>query len=190
MSSEKDNGKIELIYGCMFSGKTTKLIERYNELKDEFRCKCINYIFDKRYTNENKIVSHDKKEMECDCYQDLGDFINENGNNIYSYDYIFINEAQFFENLEQLVLFMCHVLKINVVLCGLDLDYKREKFGELMNLKSRASELNHMKGKCDKCENESLFTHRLVDNDNQVLIGSSEYIPVCEECWNKLNNNP
>lgn len=178
-------GSIELIYGCMFSGKTSKLIERYNELKDDYKCLAINYNLDNRYTDGNKIVSHDKKELDCVLVDDLGDLMNNIG---YSYDYIFINEAQFFENLEHAVLFMCYGLKMNVILCGLDLDYKREKFGELMNLKSRASQVYHMKGKCDKCEKESLFTHRLVDNDNQVLIGSSEYIPVCEDCWDVLNN--
>ena len=62
---------LELIYGCMFSGKTSKLIERYNELKDKYNCMVLNYIFDKRYTNENKIVSHDKNEIDCICIKDF-----------------------------------------------------------------------------------------------------------------------
>ena len=64
-------GTLELIYGCMFSGKTSKLIDRYNELKDKHKCLAVNYIFDKRYTNGNKIVSHDKVSIDCVCIQDL-----------------------------------------------------------------------------------------------------------------------
>lgn len=180
---------LELIYGCMFSGKTTKLIERYNELKDKYICLAINYIFDKRYTNEDKIVSHDKNDIDCICIQDLKE-LRENieySNKLDKAEFIFINEGQFFKDLRGWVLWAMQ--KKNTVLCGLDLDYKRENFGDIMNLVKNAYKVHHMKGKCDKCSSESLFTHRLVDNDNQVLIGSSEYIPVCEECWNILNKN-
>ena len=181
---------LELIYGCMFSGKTSKLIERYNELKDKYNCLAINYIFDKRYTNENKIVSHDKNEIDCICIQDINE-LRENidySNKLDKAEFIFINEAQFFKDLRGWVLWAVIMLEKNVILCGLDLDYKRESFGDIMKLVINAYNVHHMKGKCDRCANESLFTHRLVDNDSQVLIGSCEYIPVCENCWNLLNN--
>tara|TARA_Y100000748_G_scaffold240922_1_gene205083 strand:- start:128 stop:691 length:564 start_codon:yes stop_codon:yes gene_type:complete len=183
-------GSLQLIYGCMFSGKTTKLIDIYNLLKINYKCLAINYIFDKRYTNDEKIVSHDNLSINCICIKDLEELINnlDNLKKINEAEYIFINEAQFFKGLKSWVLYVKNTLKKNIILCGLDLDFKREKFGEMMDLYPYASELYNMKGICDNCKlNKSLFTHRLIENDNQVLIGSSEYIPVCENCWNILN---
>ena len=182
-------GTLELIYGCMFSGKTSKLIDRYNELKDKHKCLAVNYIFDKRYTNGNKIVSHNKVSIDCVCIQYL-DELTSDLNNLDKFneaEYILINEAQFFKGLKSWVLYVKNTLKKNVILCGLDLDYKREKFGEMMDLTNFASKTFKMFGTCNKCNNASLYTHRLVTNDNQVLIGSSEYIPLCENCWNLLN---
>ena len=183
-------GALELIYGCMFSGKTTALIEKYMEKSKNYDCLAINYIFDKRYTDKSKIVSHDKADINCICIQDLNELTNnlEYLERISKAEYIFINEAQFFVDLKNWVLNAVNILNKNVVLSGLNLDYKREKFGELMDLTMYATNIVHTLGKCDDCNNASLFTHRLVDDNSQVLIGSIEYIPVCEECWDKLNN--
>ena len=179
-------GTLELIYGCMFSGKTSKLIDRYNELKDKHKCLAVNYIFDKRYTNGNKIVSHDKVSIDCVCIQDLEELTSVL-DKFNEAEYIFINEAQFFKGLKSWVLYVKNTLKKNIILCGLDLDFKREKFGEMMDLTISATKTFRMLGSCDKCGNASLYTHRIVDNEAQVLIGASEYIPVCDNCWNFLN---
>ena len=182
---------LELIYGCMFSGKTTALIEKYMEKSTNYNCLAINYIFDKRYTDKSKIVSHDKVTLNCISIQDLNELTNnpEYLEKLSKAEYIFINEAQFFVDLKKWVINAMDIHNKNVVLCGLNLDYKRKKFGELMDLTMYATNTVQTFGKCDDCENSSLFTHRLVDDNSQVLIGSSEYIPVCEECWNKLNND-
>jgi thymidine kinase len=182
---------LELIYGCMFSGKTTALIEKYMEKSKNYDCLAINYIFDKRYTDKSKIVSHNKAAINCICIQDLSELTNnpEYFERLSKADYIFINEAQFFVDLKDWVMNAVDILNKNVVLCGLNLDYKREKFGELMDLSMYATNIVQTVGKCNNCENASLFTHRLVDIESQVLIGSNEYIPVCEKCWDKLNKN-
>tara|TARA_B100000902_G_scaffold292440_1_gene278833 strand:+ start:7568 stop:8134 length:567 start_codon:yes stop_codon:yes gene_type:complete len=185
------NKKLELIYGCMFSGKTSKLIEIYNNLKDNNNCLAVNYILDKRYSNEDTIVSHNKVSINCYCCKDLQSLINKIEYENIKYDYIFINEGQFFKNLLKNILYIRDNLKINVIICGLNLDYERKQFGELMDLIPYSDKIHECKGKCNKCENKSLYSHRLIVNKNeQVLIGSSdEYIPLCEECWNKYNHN-
>mgnify|MGYP006137149571 FL=1 len=180
---------LDLIYGCMFSGKTTKLISIYNLINKNYKCLAINYIYDNRYTNDDKIVSHNKNSIDCISIKNLDELALTNTyfDKFNNAEYIFINEAQFFPNLKKWVLYVKNTLNKNLILCGLDLDYKKEKFGELIELLPYTTTIYHMTGKCDKCENESLFTHRLVDNDNQVLIGLTEYIPVCKECWDNLN---
>ena len=183
-----------MIIGPMFSGKTTKLIEMYNEKCSTFekdKCLAINFALDKRY-GEGKIVSHDKLEIDCHCLLDLGELIDnyEEQPTFMKAEYIFINEAQFFPNLLSHVRFMVEALNKNVILCGLDLDFKKQQFGELLDLSVYATKIYKLTGKCNtqNCLNPSQYSHRIVKNDKLVLIGSSEYIPLCENCYKEQND--
>jgi thymidine kinase len=97
------------------------------------------------------------------------------------------------------VLFLNVNLKKTVILCGLDLDYKRDSFGTMMNLLPYASKVYPLYGLChnsvnglcngvcnDLCNGLSKYSHRLVNSDIQILIGIHEYVPLCEECYNAL----
>jgi len=184
-------GNIELIIGPMFAGKTTLLIDKYNELSKTDRCLAINYALDKRY-GEGKIVTHDGLSIDCICIESFEEIatnekylalINEA-------TYIFINEAQFFKHLKNWVLYVTQVLHKNVSMCGLDWDFKREPFGELMDLVKYATTVHNLTGTCDteNCLNPSSYSHRVVKNDKQVLIGGTDaYVPLCGECYNKAN---
>ena len=191
MLSHNTYSGITLIYGPMFSGKTTKLIEIYKEmLAQKKNCIAINYELDTRY-GKNKIISHDGLAITCYSITNIDDFINNSATKelIIRADFIFINEAQFFEAILESVLYLSETLKKNVVLCGLDLDYKREKFGSMMELLSKATNVFKMTGKCAKCNKASCYSHRTVNSYFQVLIGTTDYIPLCETCYiieNKL----
>lgn len=188
-----NDGSITLIMGPMFSGKTTELINIYNEKSSIYgkkKCLALNYALDKRY-NINKIVSHNKKEINCHSILDIGDFIENTSTQPLFLDskYIFINEAQFFENLKYYVLFMKYVLKKHIILCGLDLDFQRKKFGQLTDLNIYANQVIYLHGKCNSidCNLPSLYSHRVVENKEQVLIGTRVYIPLCGKCYEKKN---
>ena len=190
MLSHNTYSGITLIYGPMFSGKTTKLIEIYKEmLAQKKNCIAINYELDTRY-GKNKIISHDGLAITCYSITNIDDFINNSATKelISSADFIFINEAQFFESILPSVLYLTNILKKNVVLCGLDLDYKRQKFGTMMDLLSKATNVFKMTGKCVKCNGLSCYSHRIVSSYFQILIGTSEYIPLCETCYIRENN--
>ncbi len=196
-TEKNSDGYLELIIGPMFSGKTTRLIELYNEKTAEFgkeNCLAINYELDRRYTDENKIISHDKLAIDCYSLYDLQDLIDEDENKLQNVliksKYIFINEAQFFPNLKNIIIFCKNTLKKHIVLCGLDLDFKREKFGELMDLLPYANSVNRLTGKCNtpECCFPSRFSHRTIKFDNQLLIGSDCYVPLCRLCYNKENS--
>jgi thymidine kinase len=201
---------ISVIYGPMFSGKTTKLLELYNLYVKTYgkdKCIAINYILDNRY-GENCIISHNKQFIECYCTKSMEEFITgETYNIILNAQYIFINEAQFFECIDKWVLFLHSNLNKTVILCGLDLDYKRDSFGSMMNLLPYASKIYPLYGICQNtktgicqntktgtCENNntsciraSRYSHRLINNSEQIFIGSHEYIPLCEDCYNIIN---
>jgi len=187
---------LNLIMGPMFSGKTTKLIHSYNAYVNTYgkdKCLVLNYSLDKRYTNEAKIVSHNGLSVDCYDTNDLADFIDNNATQsiFLKATYIFINEAQFFPNLIHLIIFSRNILKKNFILCGLDYDYKREKFGHLLDLVPYADNVYNLTGKCntENCIHPSKYSHRLINNEEQVLIGITQYEPLCEECYNKKNNN-
>jgi len=185
---------IVLIYGPMFSGKTTKLVELYNLYVKNYgknKCIAINYILDNRY-GTNAIISHNKQSIDCYCTKNIEEFITgETYNIILNAQYIFINEAQFFESIDKWVLFLHNNLKKTVILCGLDLDYKRDSFGTMMNLIPYASKIYPLYGICQNtktgCRGASKYSHRIIDNDEQVYIGTHEYIPLCENCYNEIN---
>ena len=188
----ENSPQITLIYGPMFSGKTTKLLELYNSAKSiygEEKCVALNYKLDTRY-GVNKIITHDGKKIDCYSVIDIDDFINnsETRTIILNAQYIFINEAQFFKGIDKTVLHLHNTLGKDVILCGLDLDYKRERFGSMMNLISNASQVFKQTGVCKLCKGESEFSHRVVNNYLQILIGINEYIPLCERCYNSENN--
>lgn len=184
---------ISVIYGPMFSGKTTKLLELYNLYVKTYgkdKCIAINYILDNRY-GENRIISHNKQFIECYCTKSMEEFITgETYNIILNAQYIFINEAQFFECIDKWVLFLHSNLKKTVILCGLDLDYKRDSFGTFMNLLPYASKIVPLYGTChnnNDCLSSSRYSHCLINNSEQIFIGTHEYIPLCEDCYNKIN---
>ena len=186
---------LNLIMGPMFSGKTTKLIHSYNAYVNTYgkdKCLVLNYSLDKRYTNEAKIVSHNGLSIDCYDTDDLADFIDNNATQsiFLKATYIFINEAQFFPNLIHLIIFSKNILKKNFILCGLDYDYKQEKFGDLLDLVPYADNVYNLTGKCntENCIYPSKYSHRLINNEEQVLIGITQYEPLCEECYNKKNN--
>ena len=182
-------GKLELIYGPMFSGKTTKLIERFNDLKTFRKCLCINYALDNRYST-NKIVSHDQIEIDCIIITNFEElFSKTNFNDFMEAQWILVNEAQFFSNLKIWTEFCIKILNKNLIVSGLDLDYKRNQFGELLDLKKMATQIYKMSGKCGNtnCINFSVFSHRVSCNKELILIGTNEYIALCKNCYKMYN---
>jgi thymidine kinase len=101
-----------------------------------------------------------------------------------NFNYIFINEGQFFPDLKESVISLIERYSINVVICGLDCDYKQEKFGQIWDLIPHADKVIKLQGKCNNCSNKSLFTHRLSNEITQEVIGTHNYIPLCRSCYN------
>lgn len=196
-------GYLEVIAGCMFARKTTKLIEIYNQmLEDGEKVLAINYDKDTRY-GLNKIISHDGLYISCLSIQSLDDLyynkiiqpLDDSYAAIYIHPklldakYIFINEAQFFPNLKSWVLTLVEKYDKNIILCGLDSDFRREKFGEILDLVPHADKFTKLYGLCSKCPEPSLYTHRLTNEVKQEIIGSDNYTPLCRRCYNELNKS-
>lgn len=176
-------GSLEIIMGPMFSGKTELLIKKYNlaSLENTNKIIAFNYFKDTRY-GDNKIVSHNQKFIPCINIEKLSSLFLD-VDKLSKYKYIFINEAQFFIDLKECIIKLVEIYKKNVIICGLDSDYKREKFGEIWDLIPFADHIYKLKGQCNHCMNKSLFTYRVTNEKDQEVIGTDNYIPLCRKCY-------
>lgn len=177
------SGKISLILGPMFSGKTSSMIteiKRYKIAKKN--CLIITHKSDNRYDSLKKsntsIISHDKIE-----YTDTN-IINVNkleGIDISNYDVIGIDEIGFFDDIE-LIINWANQGKI-IIAAGLDGDYKQESFGNIHKLIPHSEELIKKKAICMECYGEASFTHRLSNEKETIIIGSNDkYVSLCRVC--------
>lgn len=174
------DGWIEVICGSMFSGKTEELIRRLNRAKiakqsvEIFKPK-----IDKRYDDEN-VVSHDATSIHSTPVETAAQIL------LYSHDFdvVGIDEAQFFD--EELAA-VCNQLAdggVRVIVAGLDMDYTGKPFGPMPALLATAEYITKVHAICMSCGNLANYSHRLVNNEGQVLLGEKEsYEPLCRSCF-------
>lgn len=173
-------GYLEIVFGPMFSGKTTKLIETFYQLNRSsgLNIRVINYSLDKRY-DEKKLSTHDQWKIPCEFHSTLADY------DAIDADILLINEAQFFPDLKETVLRWVEEEHKDVRLYGLDGDYKRNKFGEMLDLIPFSNSVQKLYARCKNCSVPAIYSHRISDEKDQVVIGSSNYVPLCRRCYQK-----
>ena len=178
---------IHLISGCMFSGKTSELI---NVAKMQCilnkNVLIINFDGDTRYSENTKIMTHDNISFDClPCGKDLLFFIKDH-KQYKNADVVCINEGQFFYKLVDFCLDACNEGK-DIYVCGLDGDYLKRPFGEILNLIPHCETVTKKRALCMGCKDGTLasFTKKIINSDNLVEIGSTDmYMPVCRKCYN------
>ena len=183
----QNNGSLKIILGCMYSGKTSQLIRDINKWKSiDINALVINYAGDNRYSNDNFMYSHDKVKTECVKIQELNEIKSEI---LDKFSVIIINEAQFFQDLETNVIKWCEELNKHVIVSGLDGDFKRKPFGQILNLIPLADEIIKIKALCNLCKDgtSALFSWRLTSEKEQTVIGNTNYIPVCRKHYCELS---
>ena len=179
--------KLDIIVGPMFAGKSCELIKRIRSLKVLQK----NFIvikpkIDNRY-EENMIVSHSFEKENCIVLNKLNEIYNEKiGLDIGSLYTIFIDEGQFFDDLKEVVINLVDNLNINVVITGLDGDFNRNKFGQILELGSYADSITKLNALCMKCMDgtPAPFTKKITKGlKNQIIeIGAGEiYESVCRK---------
>ncbi len=182
---------LELIIGPMFCGKTSFLINKYKQLSFcNIPVLVINHSLDKRYSSI-KLSNHNQEMIECEFVSDLGLIFDENTTINQSYQeakVILINEGQFFNDLKINVEKMLSDGK-HIYIAGLDSDYKKQKFGEILDLIPICDNIQKLASLCSLCRDgtKAIFSHRLSDQLVQTLVGSTNYVPLCRNCHEKNN---
>ena len=175
----QNTGKIEVIMGPMFSGKSTRLIEIIR--KYIYKAKktiMIKFHADKRYSNKSEVVTHDLVKYDSiECQNLLNSF-----DILKNYDVIGIDEGQFFPDLVEACEKLSLLKKI-VIVAALNGDFRREPFQVVSRLLSKADKIKLMKAYCFNCHKDAKFSLRIVQSNETVLIGAGEaYKPACREC--------
>ena len=192
---------LELIIGPMYSGKTSRLVEVYKQCQFcDISVAVINHVIDNRYDDE-LLSTHDKVKIPCIKTKNLknvwlSEKINLENNideniphiqdkfQIARSDVILINEGQFFEDLYDVVIDMLKCGK-KVYVCGLDGDFERKKFGQILDLIPLCDKVDKLTSLCTLCKDgtRGIFSMRLTQETEQTVVGSDNYIPVCRKCY-------
>lgn len=175
------SGYLELILGPMFSGKSTYLVQKYREYETQSKTVvAINYVDDKRYS-QTDLSTHDLVTIPCAWGSALEDVVGDL--DMSSVDVILINEGQFFPDLYEQVKVLVEIHNKRVYVCGLDGDFKRQRFGAILDLIPICDKVIKLRSLCGECSQPALFTHRLSKELDQTVIGSSNYTPLCRTCY-------
>ena len=175
-------GRIEVICGSMFSGKTEELIRRIKRaIFAKQKVEIFKPALDTRYS-EADVVSHEGNSIPSTPIDSSASLLLLAQGN----DVIGIDEAQFFD---ENIIDVCNQLAnqgIRIIIAGLDLDFKGVPFGPMPKLLAIADEVSKVHAICVRCGALAYVSHRLVNIEKQVLLGEKdEYEPLCRECYKK-----
>jgi len=174
-----ESGYLELIIGPMFSGKTSKLLEIYKQCQFcGISVAVVNHSSDTRYDNL-MLTTHDQLKIPCIQANKLFEILHQ-----LTADVVLINEGQFFSDLFEATLLLL-VSKKKVYIAGLDGDFKRNKFGQMLDLIPMCDTVTKLTSLCSQCKNgtKAIFSKRITCEKQQTLVGSDNYIPVCRNCF-------
>lgn len=179
-----------VVTGCMFSGKSSyllSLIRKYNEIG--WPIFIITSSLDKRYTDDAKIVNHNRESSNANCAVKTLYEVEKNIEYLKS-KVVIIEEGQFFPDLLEFVREAVELFDKHVIVAGLDGDAQRNPFGKILDIIPLADSIIKLKAYCKKCNDgtEALFTSKKQHDSITVDIGSSDkYEALCRKHY--ITNN-
>ncbi len=173
-------GRIEVVCGSMFSGKTEELIRRMKRAKfAKQRVEIFKPAIDTRYS-DNDVVSHDQNAIPSTPVETSSSILLLSSD----IEVVGIDEAQF---LDMGLVEVCNELAnrgVRVIVAGLDMDFRGVPFGPMPALCAIADDVTKVHAICVRCGNLAYLSHRLVHNERRVLLGEKmEYEPLCRDCY-------
>lgn len=176
-------GRLEVICGCMFSGKTEELIRRIRRAQiAKMAVIVFKPIIDSRFS-KNQIVSHNHVKINSHSIKssnEILDYLND-------YDVFGIDEAQFFDKKIVSVCKKLAAIGKRIIIAGLDKDYKGNPFGFMPELMCEADYLKKLRAICVKCNNSASYSKRMTKEIDQVVIGElDKYEARCRNCFDNL----
>lgn len=166
------SGRVEIVIGCMFSGKSTELIRRISRYEAiGHQTLLVNHLLDTRTGKSVKTHSNQERiAMKTNTLLGILDKSSYKNSKV-----IGIDEAQFFTDLYQFVLQSEKDNKI-IIIAGLDGDSDRKPFGQILSCIPLCDEVIKLTAMdmVSKDGTPAIFTKRIVKNRNQVLVGAED----------------
>jgi len=179
------SGWIEIVTGCMFSGKSEELIRRLKRAQiANQKVVCFKPKKDDRYADE-QVVSHDRNaqdsipiEKSVEILQHVEQYTNVVG----------IDEGQFFDEGIVKITQKLALTGKRVIVAGLDLDFRGIPFGPMPALMAVAEYVTKVHAICPHCGNLATHSYRLSQETETVVIGEKDkYEPRCRMCYSMGN---
>lgn len=180
---------IDIIIGCMYSGKTTETIRRltiYHQLnmKVLYINSQIDTRSDKAFSTHNETIGQIPfPAIKLNSLTDA---------DVTDYQVIAVDEGQFFTDLATTVLNWVDKKNKIVIVAGLSGDFRRQPFGQIAQLLPHCDSITKLNSFCLDCRRNrqvikpAHFTKRITAQQNEIVVGGQEtYIPVCRDCFNR-----
>lgn len=171
------SGRIEVVCGSMFCGKTEELIRRVRRaIIAKQKTQVFKPRIDHRYGIES-VTSHNGQNIEAEALDSASDIFNHLNDDT---TVVAIDEAQFFDDAIVNVVTELAERDIRVIIAGLDTDFRGEPFGAMPHLMAQAEEVIKLHAICVVCGEPACRTQRLVNDkpanydDPIVMIGAQE----------------
>lgn len=163
-------GSIEVIAGCMFSGKTEELIRRLRRAQiARQQVEIFKPVIDNRYS-VTEVVSHSQAKIDSHVVGNSSEILLGAAHA----DVVGIDEAQFFD---EGIVEVCEILANQgkrVIVAGLDLDYRGRPFGPMPALMAVAEYVTKTLAVCMQSGLPASRTQRLTDNRDVIAVGHSD----------------
>jgi len=172
-------GRIEVVAGGMFSGKTEELIRRLGRAVIAKKAVGVfKHSLDDRYSEEN-LGSHAGQTLKARPYKSLKNLEKA----VRGHQVIGIDEAQFFD--DELVAY-CEqwaAIGLRVIVAGLDMDSDGVPFGPMPKLMAVADEVLKLHAVCMVCGGDATHSFHKGGKDGIVEVGVTPYEARCRKHW-------
>jgi len=176
------HGQIQVIFGPMFSGKTTELIRRLKRYQiANHKCLIVKYAKDDRY-DQHGIATHDKQTLPATSVLKMADIKTSFAEQLLGHRN---RQGQFFPDVVPFAEQMADKGKI-IIIAALDGDFQRKSFGDILNLVPIAESIVKLNAVCMMCFQEASFTKRKgSETAVEVIGGQDKYLAACRACYFK-----
>ncbi len=180
-------GRLEMICGPMFSGKTEELIRRVRRVQfAKVKSQIFKPAVDNRY-DKAAVVSHSAQSLSGESVTSSFDILLKLRD---STRVVAIDEVQFLdEGIIQVVDKLAN-RGIRVICAGLDLDYQAQPFGPIPQLLAIADDVTKVSAICVVCGAAAGRSQRLKPSSEKVVVGAEgHYEARCREHFELLNSS-
>ncbi len=179
--NEPGSGRIEVIAGGMFSGKSEELVRRLRRaVIARQKIQVFKPATDSRH-GPDRLITRDEREFEAQSVRDAAE---PRSRLQLGVQVVGIDEAQFFDTPLVALAMELADAGIRVIVAGLDQDYAREPFGPMPLLLAQAELVDKMHAVCVRCGGPAHYSQRIAGGSDQVQVGDMEaYEARCRRCY-------